>query len=93
MRGVDFAKNSSAPQGLTQSSSKSPIGTPGQPRWMRNPNNALASQAMRLKLSGKISKSRDVSMRKQVGDVEAEVNPPPAPQGVWWKNVGMEEGM
>lgn len=49
----------------------------------------LASKAMKLKLSGQIS--REISERRQVGDLEemfAEKNDKP-----WWRNVGMEEGM
>ncbi|KAH7359882.1 pyruvate dehydrogenase kinase-like protein [Pyrenochaeta sp. MPI-SDFR-AT-0127] len=49
----------------------------------------LASKAMRLKLSGQVS--REVSERRQVGDLEemfAEKGEKP-----WWRNVGMDEGV
>lgn len=50
---------------------------------------SMASKAMKLKLSGKISP--DVGMRKQVGDTEAMFgNEKDKP---WWKNVGMDEGI
>jgi pyruvate dehydrogenase kinase 2/3/4 len=52
-------------------------------------NPFLASKAMRLKLSGQIS--REISERRQVGDAEemfADKQEKP-----WWRNVGMEEGM
>ena len=45
---------------------------------------------MRLKLSGQLS--REVSERRQVGDLEdmlADKNG----EKPWWRNVGMEEGM
>ncbi|KAL6710805.1 hypothetical protein ACN47E_007862 [Coniothyrium glycines] len=49
----------------------------------------LASKAMKLKLSGQVS--REISERRQVGDLEEmfteKGNKP------WWRNVGMEEGM
>lgn len=59
----------------------------------RKYNPFLASKAMKLKLSGQIS--REISERRQVGDAEelfaekgaAESDKP------WWRNVGMEEGM
>lgn len=44
---------------------------------------------MKLKLSGQIS--REISERRQVGDLEemfADKKDNP-----WWRNVGMEEGM
>jgi pyruvate dehydrogenase kinase 2/3/4 len=49
----------------------------------------LASKAMRLKLSGQLS--REVSERRQVGDAEemfADKGETP-----WWRNVGMDEGL
>jgi pyruvate dehydrogenase kinase 2/3/4 len=52
-------------------------------------NPFLASKAMRLKLSGQVS--REISERRQVGDAAdmfAENNEKP-----WWRSVGMEEGM
>jgi pyruvate dehydrogenase kinase 2/3/4 len=63
-------------QGLTRSSSNNTRST-----------NLLASKAMRLKLSGKLS--REVSERRQVGDAEEMFNKEGQP---WWRNVGMEEG-
>lgn len=52
--------------------------------------NYLASRAMRLKLSGQLS--REVSERRQVGDAE-EMFADRGGQSPWWRNVGMEEGM
>jgi|TARA_R110002003_G_scaffold41_14_gene2952 pyruvate dehydrogenase kinase 2/3/4 len=49
----------------------------------------LAMKAMKLKLSGQVS--REVSERRQVGDAEemfAEGGGKP-----WWRNVGMDEGV
>lgn len=51
----------------------------------------MASRAMRLKLSGKLSgKDWEVSERRQVGDAEVMVN---KGSGAWWRRVGMEEGL
>jgi len=54
----------------------------------RSLNVSMASKAMKLKLSGNIS--REVTERKQVGDTESmfgggDIKAP------WWRNVGMEE--
>jgi pyruvate dehydrogenase kinase 2/3/4 len=62
-------------------------GTGSPVRGSSNP--FLASKAMRLKLSGQVS--REISERRQVGDAEdmfAKQTEKP-----WWRNVGMEEGM
>jgi hypothetical protein len=45
----------------------------------------VATQSMRLK--GAV---REVSERRQVGDAEEMLA---GDDDVWWKNVGMEEGM
>lgn len=41
--------------------------------------------------------TREVSARRQVGDVADSINRPPSTgdsgEKPWWKNVGMEEGM
>lgn len=66
------------PQGLTRSEKYKTY----------NYNAAMASRAMRLKLSGQ---NWEVSERRQVGDAESMVNDPNS--GAWWRNVGMEEGM
>jgi pyruvate dehydrogenase kinase 2/3/4 len=52
--------------------------------------NILASRAMKLKLSGQIS--REISERRQVGDAEEMFREKGGPEP-WWRNVGMEEGM
>lgn len=65
-----------APQGLTG-------------RYMQGAT--MASKAMRLKLSAKIT--REVSERRQVGDAESMLNAPDAGKGAWWRDVGMEEGL
>ena len=64
---------------------------------MRSSNNTtpttpfkLASKAMKLKLSGQIS--REVSERRQVGDAE-EMFAGTEGDKPWWRSVGMEEGM
>jgi len=54
-------------------------------------NNFLASKAMRLKLSGKLS--REVSERRQVGDAEEMFQERKGDSQPWWRNVGMEEGL
>ena len=69
----------SEPRGLTKSVSSNSIST------------TMASRAMRLKLSGKLSgKDWEISERRQVGDTEAMVN---KGSGAWWRHVGMEEGL
>lgn len=50
---------------------------------------SMASKAMRLKLSGKLT--REVSERRQVGDAVDMVNQ--GGETPWWKSVGMEEGL
>jgi pyruvate dehydrogenase kinase 2/3/4 len=50
----------------------------------------LAMKAMKLKLSGQIS--REVSERRQVGDAE-EMLADKAGERPWWRNVGMDEGV
>ena len=61
----------------------------------RSMNVSMASRAMKLKLSGKIS--REVTERKQVGDAEAMLSGASTTstdqKSAWWRNVGMEEGM
>jgi pyruvate dehydrogenase kinase 2/3/4 len=58
-------------------------------------NPFLASKAMKLKLSGQIS--REISERRQVGDAEDMFKESREGEGrggkPWWRNVGMEEGM
>lgn len=50
----------------------------------------LASKAMKLKLSGQVS--REISERRQVGDLE-EMFAEKQGENPWWRQVGMEEGM
>ena len=61
----------------------------------RKYNPFLASKAMRLKLSGQVS--REISERRQVGDAEELFAEKGGSSGFgekpWWRNVGMEEGM
>lgn len=59
-----------------------------RPGGSRNSGSILAFKAMRLKLSGQLS--REVSERRQVGDAEEMFAGGEKP---WWRNVGMEEGM
>jgi pyruvate dehydrogenase kinase 2/3/4 len=50
----------------------------------------LAMKAMKLKLSGQIS--REVSERRQVGDAE-EMFAVKGGERPWWRSVGMDEGV
>lgn len=77
MRDQWAASEPIASQGLTRSGST-------------RSSNFLASKAMRLKLSGKLS--REVSERRQVGDAEEMFGERGREGQPWWKNVGMEEG-
>jgi len=74
------------PQGLTESS---------KPRLSldnrsRNISLGMASRAMKLKLDGKLS--REITERKQVGDME-EMFSNGGNNDAWWRNVGMDEGI
>ncbi|KAH7075559.1 pyruvate dehydrogenase kinase-like protein [Paraphoma chrysanthemicola] len=63
--------------------------TRGGSRYGARPTSVLAIKAMKLKLSGQVS--REVSERRQVGDAEemfAEGGGKP-----WWRSVGMDEGV
>ncbi|KAJ4989293.1 hypothetical protein SVAN01_05198 [Stagonosporopsis vannaccii] len=60
----------------------------GLARGSNNGNSFLALKAMRLKLSGQVS--REVSERRQVGDAEEMFAKGERP---WWRNVTMEEGV
>jgi len=51
----------------------------------------LAMKAMKLKLSGTIS--REVSERRQVGDLEEMFASKKEGGTPWWRNVGMDEGV
>lgn len=66
----------------------------------------MAHEAMKLKLKGNVSLTREVSERRQVGDAESMVNNPAAggrggdsrgddggAQKPWWRNVGMEDAL
>lgn len=55
----------------------------------------MASKAMRLKSPSKSPQLREVSERRQVGDVEDMVREPTGGPGgtPWWRNVTMEEGL
>lgn len=72
----------SSSQGLAQNSSQYGSRSKSSP--------FLASKAMRLKLSGQLS--REVSERRQVGDLE-DMLADKSGEKPWWRNVGMEEGM
>jgi pyruvate dehydrogenase kinase 2/3/4 len=54
------------------------------------PTSMLAIKAMKLKLSGQVS--REVSERRQVGDLE-EMMGQKGGEAPWWRNVGMDEGV
>jgi len=51
----------------------------------------LAMKAMKLKLSGQLS--REVSERRQVGDAEEMFSQKGKGEVPWWRNVGMDEGV
>jgi pyruvate dehydrogenase kinase 2/3/4 len=51
---------------------------------------SMASKAMKLKLDGKLS--REITERKQVGDMEDMLSKE-GNNDAWWKNVGMDEGI
>jgi pyruvate dehydrogenase kinase 2/3/4 len=57
----------------------------------RDYNPFLATKAMKLKLSGNIS--REISERRQVGDAEDMFKESRQGDKPWWRNVGLEEGM
>jgi pyruvate dehydrogenase kinase 2/3/4 len=57
----------------------------------RDYNPFLATKAMKLKLSGNVS--REISERRQVGDAEDMFKEKGTGERPWWRNVGMEEGM
>ena len=66
----------------------------------RSASLTLAHKGMRLKSKGLGDlKNREVSERRQVGDVESVVNAPSSMdeardgRAPWWRNVGMEEGL
>jgi len=91
MRGSNTPSSGYAggPQGLTQSSTTS---RKGQSMDSRSSDLSLsmASRAMKLKLDGKIS--REITERKQVGDME-EMMSGEGNKDAWWRNVGMDEGI
>jgi hypothetical protein len=60
------------------------------------PSLTLSSMAMKLKSKagsggGDLTKGREVSARRQVGDAESMVNS--TSETPWWRNVGMDEGI
>jgi hypothetical protein len=59
-------------------------------KYHARPVPSVALQSMRLKMA-----PREVSERRQVGDAEEMLssNAEDDTKGVWWRNVGMEEGM
>jgi hypothetical protein len=83
------------PQGLTHHSSHSFSGSKNGSMANRSLQISMASKAMKLKLSGKVqSPLREVSPRKQVGDLEGMFSVQEGgDKEAWWRNVGMEEGM
>jgi pyruvate dehydrogenase kinase 2/3/4 len=74
----------SGSRGLAQGSSS------GSSRYGSRPTSVLAMKAMKLKLSGQIS--REVSERRQVGDAE-EMFAVKGGERPWWRSVGMDEGV
>lgn len=76
-------------QGLTQSLPASKNGQSLDRRSM-SLSMSMASKAMKLKLDGKIS--REITERKQVGDMEDMLSKE-GNKDAWWRNVGMDEGI
>jgi pyruvate dehydrogenase kinase 2/3/4 len=64
--------------------------TQGTSRYGARPTSVLAMKAMKLKLSGQVS--REVSERRQVGDAE-EMFADKGAGRPWWRSVGMDEGV
>jgi pyruvate dehydrogenase kinase 2/3/4 len=62
----------------------------GTSRYGSRPTSVLAMKAMKLKLSGQVS--REVSERRQVGDAE-EMFAEKGAEKPWWRSVGMDEGV
>jgi pyruvate dehydrogenase kinase 2/3/4 len=84
-----MSRSGSEPQGLTQSLPTSKKEQSLDSRSM-SLSMSMASKAMKLKLDGKIS--REITERKQVGDTEAMLSKE-GNKDVWWRNVGMDEGI
>jgi hypothetical protein len=76
------------PQGLAQRS-KNGMGNGSVDARSLN----LSMRVKRLKLSGKMNLSPDVSTRKQVGEAESMLGESEGGGDRWWRNVGMEEGI
>jgi pyruvate dehydrogenase kinase 2/3/4 len=77
----ELIRSGSGSRGLAQGTSS---------RYGSQPTSVLAMKAMKLKLSGQIS--REVSERRQVGDAE-EMFADKVGEKPWWRNVGMDEGV
>ena len=80
--------NSSA---LLRSSSSNSSSSSRSSSLKRDYNPFLATKAMKLKLSGQLS--REIRERRQVGDAEDMFKESRKGDKPWWRNVGMEEGM
>lgn len=76
-------------QGLAQSLPTSKKGQSLDSRSM-SLSMSMASKAMKLKLDGKLS--REITERKQVGDMEDMLSKE-GNKDAWWRNVGMDEGI
>lgn len=87
MRGSFSPRSGSEFQGLAQSLSTSKKGQSLDSRSM-SLSMSMASKAMKLKLDGKLS--REITERKQVGDMEDMLE---GNKDAWWRNVGMDEGI
>ena len=82
-------RSGSEPQGLTQSLPTSKKRQSLDSRSM-SLSMSMASKAMKLKLDGKLS--REITERKQVGDMEDMLSKE-GNKDAWWRNVGMDEGI
>jgi pyruvate dehydrogenase kinase 2/3/4 len=76
---------------LLRSSSNSNNSSSRSSSIKRDYNPFLATKAMKLKLSGNVS--REISERRQVGDAEDMFKESREGDKPWWRNVGLEEGM
>ena len=99
--GTPVSNDSRSSQGLTRvgrqtESNKSATSRSGG--LDRSASLTLAHKGMRLKSKGLGElKNREVSPRRQVGDVESmqqdSMDEPKDGRAPWWRNVGMEEGL
>jgi hypothetical protein len=97
MNGSSQSRGSGHAGGSGMVASRSSQGLTRVGRQQREmPSLTLSSMAMKLKSKagsggGDLTKGREVSARRQVGDAESMVNP--TSETPWWRQVGMDEGI